>query len=110
MSGASWPAVPYSMINEDEEKDPDAPPSPPKFAFNGISTEPPKAMFRANRSSNSRPGSISNETLARQRALAEEQGLYPPLGPGTPRNEDSPIIPLSPDPFGRYPSMSEVPE
>lgn len=96
------------MVNGNEE-DEDAPPSPPKFAFNGISTEPPKSPYQKGRS---RSGTISDETLARQRALAEDQGLYPPLSTPsltTTRNADSPVIPLSPDPFGRYPSTPEVP-
>lgn len=41
----------------------------------------------------------------------EEESLYPPLQPS--RSAESPIIPLSPDPFGRYPSsffpIEEVP-
>ncbi|KAF9654382.1 hypothetical protein BDM02DRAFT_85351 [Thelephora ganbajun] len=50
---------------------------------------------------------ISEESLARKR----EETLYPPLQP--PRSLGSPVIPLSPDPFGRYPSsfvpFEEVP-
>lgn len=76
-------------------------PSPPRIAFNGVSTELPKSPFQ-NRMSQGE----SDETLARKREL-EEDGLYPPLvapslahGPGS----DSPVIPLSPDPFGRFPS------
>ncbi|KAI0783402.1 hypothetical protein C8Q75DRAFT_810986 [Abortiporus biennis] len=106
----SWPAVPYSALNrqslsdEDEDADEaDRPPSPPKFAFNGISTEPPKSPFQQRKK---RTELMSDESLARQRELEEERGLYPPsLFPQ--RGNDSPIIPLSPDPFGRYPSEFE---
>lgn len=56
---------------------------------------------------------MSAETERRKRELEEEQGYYAtqsdngrPLGmPPTP-----PVIPLSPDPFGRYPSTPEPPE
>ena len=109
-TGASWPAVPYSALNGNDKElsdDDDRLPSPPTFAFNGISTEPPKAFSRQRADSDL----ISNETLARQRALEEENGLYPPLVAPTMlnvrRHEDSPIIPLSPDPFGRFPSEAE---
>ena len=106
MTGTAWPAIPYSALNGNPT-DEDRPPSPPKFAFNGVSTEPPKSFRQSARSD-----AISDETLARQRALEEEQGLYPPLTVpnmlGGSRNADSPVIPLSPDPFGRYPSEAEA--
>lgn len=82
------------------------PSSPPKFAFNGISTDPPKSFQQ----SRARSGTLSDESMARKRALEEESGLYPPLvAPnlfGT-KSLESPIIPLSPDPFGRYPTPAE---
>lgn len=106
-SGAAWPAVPYSALNN-KDADDDRPPSPPKFAFNGVTTEPPKQFQRQS----TRSDAPSDETLARQRALAEEHGLYPPLTVpnmyGTTGSLDSPVIPLSPDPFGRYPSEAEA--
>ncbi|KAI0690737.1 hypothetical protein BC835DRAFT_1307755 [Cytidiella melzeri] len=106
---ASWPAVPYSSINGIELSDGESrPPSPPTFAFNGISTEPPKPFKRQKEN----PNVISNETLARQRALQEDNGLYPPLVPPSAlavnRHAESPVIPLSPDPFGRFPSEPEA--
>ena len=45
------------------------------------------------------PSLISEKPLPTPR---EEDNLYPPLQP--PRNLESPVIPLSPDPFGRHPS------
>ncbi|KAI0964359.1 hypothetical protein AcW1_001198 [Taiwanofungus camphoratus] len=110
--GASWPAIPFSALNGKEapaqpQADSESrPPSPPRIAFNGISTEPPKSPFARR----ARSGTISDETLARKREL-EEDALYPPLVPPTgllrERSHDSPIIPLSPDPFGRFPSEAE---
>lgn len=84
----------------------DAPASPPRIAFNGVSTEPPKGAGLPR----SRSGTISNESLARQR---EQDELYPPLMPPAmlkPKRDgsDSPIIPLSPDPFGRFPTEAEA--
>lgn len=102
----SWPAVPYSQLSS-SQRDSDAPPSPPTFAFNGISTEPPKS-FQPTRTSIS----VSDESLARKRALEEDSGLYPALTtsgvPYSRFSEESPVIPLSPDPFGRFPSQSET--
>ncbi|TFY54982.1 hypothetical protein EVJ58_g8533, partial [Rhodofomes roseus] len=115
--GATWPAVPYSAANTTgvfnavesaspaQGKGPS--PSPPRIAFNGVSTEPPKGTVLPR----SRSGTISNESLARQR---EEDELYPPLmppamlTPGLSAGGDSPVIPLSPDPFGRFPSEAEA--
>lgn len=106
----SWPAVPFSALNTDVSDDPDRPPSPPRFAFNGISTEPPKSFKSIPRPKAT--GVMSDESLARKRELEEEQALYPPLAAPNLylRNRsdmDSPIIPLSPDPFGRFPSQTE---
>ncbi|KAI0639918.1 hypothetical protein C8Q77DRAFT_1069770 [Trametes polyzona] len=114
--GASWPAVPYSALSamggagagsDSEHPKEDDIPSPPRIAFNGISTELPKSPFMKRTAEDV----ISDETLARQRELQEEQdALYPPLvAPSLLRNNtsDSPVIPLSPDPFGRFPSDLE---
>ena len=64
--------------------------------------QPPQPSPRRNGS----PPLISEESLARQK---ENEALY--LQP--PRSLESPVIPLSPDPFGRYPSsfipFEEVP-
>ncbi|KZT73212.1 hypothetical protein DAEQUDRAFT_762151 [Daedalea quercina L-15889] len=115
--GAQWPAVPYSAVSMAEASktmdtmssvDKGVSSSPPRIAFNGVSTEPPKGSALPR--SRAGTGTISNETLARQR---DEDELYPPLMPPamlTPGlgNADSPIIPLSPDPFGRFPSEAEA--
>ncbi|TBU62165.1 hypothetical protein BD310DRAFT_974717 [Dichomitus squalens] len=112
--GASWPAVPYSMLNNMNNSAPEIElpsdvPSPPRIAFNGISTELPKSPFQKRFTAHG--DAMSDESLARKREL-EEEGLYPPLvAPAllrTPGSE-SPVIPLSPDPFGRFPSDLDVP-
>lgn len=96
------------MLNNHDGEDEDRPPSPPTIAFNGVTTEAPKSFQKPQLNSDA----ISNETLARQRALDEERGLYPPLTVpnvyGNNRGIDSPVIPLSPDPFGRYPTEAEA--
>ncbi|OCH84038.1 hypothetical protein OBBRIDRAFT_840009 [Obba rivulosa] len=114
LQGASWPAVPYSALNKRDTPNltqsgaDDYPPSPPRIAFNGISTDLPKALLQPRMSSSA---VISDETLARKRALEEHDGLYPPLvAPASFQSGgqgESPIIPLSPDPFGRFPSIAE---
>ncbi|KZT08574.1 uncharacterized protein LAESUDRAFT_712679 [Laetiporus sulphureus 93-53] len=112
LAGALWPAVPYTALkmnghlpSESRSGSESRPPSPPRIAFNGITTEPPQGALPTR----SRSGTVSNETLARQ----HDDDLYPPLIPPSlltiHRNSlDSPIIPLSPDPFGRYPSEAEA--
>ncbi|KAH9920222.1 uncharacterized protein BXZ73DRAFT_104735 [Epithele typhae] len=104
--GASWPAIPYSTLNNMSSPDQQADglPSPPRIAFNGISTELPKSPFQQRFSTHN--SDESDETLARKRELAEQDALYPPLmAPSLLRpGSDSPVIPLSPDPFGRFPS------
>ncbi|KAH9949398.1 hypothetical protein B0H21DRAFT_820195 [Amylocystis lapponica] len=111
--GASWPAVPFSHVNGRNSvratlsAHGSAPSSPPRIAFNGVSTEPPKSPFAKRTQS----GTISDETLARIREQ-EEAALYPPLVAPTLFKDSSqsvsPIIPLSPDPFGRFPSEAEA--
>lgn len=102
----TWPAVPHSALTSDARGsllDAD-PASQPQWALNGVAIQPPRSFP-------SRKGSsplIPEEPLAKQR---EDEALYPSLQP--PRSLESPIIPLSPDPFGRYPSsfipFEEVP-
>ncbi|KAH9929750.1 uncharacterized protein B0H18DRAFT_1117299 [Fomitopsis serialis] len=94
--GAQWPAVPYSAVSTTDAssamrsaspaENRGASSSPPRIAFNGLSSEPPNGMVM----SRSRSGTISNESLARL------------------SGSDSPVIPLSPDPFGRFPSEAEA--
>lgn len=100
----AWPAVPFSSLNESPSSSrsrPDAPPSPPKLAVNGVTTSAPTSFVAKPRSSASE---MSVETQMRKRALEEEQGQgYLGYASST-IVDDSPIIPLSPDPFGRFSS------
>ncbi|KAG1757066.1 hypothetical protein EDB19DRAFT_1655633 [Suillus lakei] len=114
-SEKSWPAVSYSSISNKPSQSPSSQshrpinltPSPPRLAVNGVSTGAPKSFAPPSRSSS--PNALSTETKIRKRDL--EPSMYPPPLPpsfGTQSNTatDSPI-PLSPDPFGRYPSYLE---
>ena len=99
---AVWPAIPYSTLTSDPQSDADLT-NQSQWALNGVTLQQKLLP--------SRKGSsplISKESLTRQK---EEETLYPPLQP--PRSLESPVIPLSPDPFGRYPSsfipFEEVP-
>ncbi|THV06530.1 hypothetical protein K435DRAFT_834199 [Dendrothele bispora CBS 962.96] len=104
-----WPAVPYSQLNEEAmpgssnvsaSTGPSS--SPPRLAVNGVTTAAPKSFVVKSNSE------ISAETKQRKRALEEDLG-YPLLNSRQEPTE-SPIIPLSPDPFGRFPSASHTPE
>lgn len=119
-----WPAVPFSSINENalpatssprrprsENGGANLPPSPPQLALNGITTSAPKGFVSllSGRSSNG----VSAETGQRRKELQDEHALYPLMaGPESTYSHDSagsPVIPLSPDPFGRYPSTPDAP-
>ncbi|KAF5385269.1 hypothetical protein D9615_001154 [Tricholomella constricta] len=108
---AAWPATPFSAIKSTSPpRRHDAPPSPPRLAVNGITTSAPKSYIPNVRSSSSE---MSAETESRRRELEEEQGYpfrAPPPGDMNSANpSDSPVIPLSPDPFGRFASTPSIP-
>lgn len=104
---AAWPAVPFSSIRDSQglgnSSQIDGPPSPPKLALNGVTTSAPKSFVPA------LSNAVSAETERRKRELEEE---YPALAKSSsPMPEpaaESPVIPLSPDPFGRYPSSTSI--
>ncbi|RDB29335.1 hypothetical protein Hypma_015975 [Hypsizygus marmoreus] len=106
-SQAAWPATPFSALVDPILSSPprraDAPPSPPRLAVNGITTSAPKSYMPMQRSSDT---AMSAETQSRKRELEEEQG-YPALTPSIGKSSESPIIPLSPDPFSRYSSTPD---
>ncbi|KAG1886013.1 hypothetical protein F4604DRAFT_1615146 [Suillus subluteus] len=114
-SDKSWPAVSYSSIANKSSQSPSSQshrplnltPSPPRLAVNGVSTGAPKSFAPPSRSSS--PNALSTETKIRKRDL--EPSTYPsPLPPSFGRLSDTATdspIPLSPDPFGRYPSYLE---
>ncbi|KAF9531862.1 hypothetical protein CPB83DRAFT_785578 [Crepidotus variabilis] len=105
--GASWPAVPFSAIKGQMGQstvNPNAPPSPPRLAVNGITTSAPKSFIPA------RGASIgATESEKRRREQEEENALYPRRGASKDLSPADSVIPLSPDPFGRYPSSPEPP-
>ncbi|KAH0837953.1 hypothetical protein J3R83DRAFT_6188 [Lanmaoa asiatica] len=105
----AWPSVPYASmtktVNGSPPRPANLPPSPPRLTLNGVSTGAPKAFMPTSGPSSSVP----TESQVRRREL--EQALYPVTmpspSPQTNIASDSPI-PLSPDPFGRHPSVYEV--
>ncbi|KAG8219433.1 hypothetical protein J3R82DRAFT_358 [Butyriboletus roseoflavus] len=105
----AWPSIPYASVTKTVNGSPprpaNLPPSPPRLALNGVSTGAPKAFIPTSSSSSTAP----TESQVRRREL--EQAMYPLTIPSRPRQiniaSDSPI-PLSPDPFGRHPSIYEV--
>lgn len=107
VNGATWPAVPYSSVATSipaSLRRSDLPSLPPKLALNSVTTGAPKSFV-----SPSPTGDAPSETDVRWRELG--QTVYPTTVPApftrqTDLISDSPI-PLSPDPFGRYPSMYE---
>ncbi|KAJ7144861.1 hypothetical protein C8R43DRAFT_1013355 [Mycena crocata] len=113
---AAWPAVPFTSLSE--RSLPVGERSPPRLAVNGVSASMPK-RFRTSTASRSSTASSASETELRKRDLAEQQAAYPlpalsPPGAAYPAmtpslvpksSLNSPLIPLSPDPFGRHPSQ-----
>jgi len=86
-------------------EDPNAAPSPPRLAVNGVTTSAPKSY------SPSRTQSTGPSETEKRKKEQDESGLYPPASPSQQDSpSESPVIPLSPDPFGRYPSSPEPPQ
>ncbi|KAF9029990.1 hypothetical protein BDZ89DRAFT_1064958 [Hymenopellis radicata] len=102
---ASWPAVPFTSLNSPLDNPNSNTPSPPRLAVNGITTSAPKSF---NPTASANP---SAETNQRRKQLEEDEwagrGQYPHLTP-TVNGSDS-VIPLSPDPFGRFSSSTTPP-
>ncbi|TFY71825.1 hypothetical protein EVG20_g1186, partial [Dentipellis fragilis] len=117
-----WPAVPYSSLNNDDDDDylpsptADGFPAPPRLALNGVSNAIPVSPYARQRLSSA---SVQNgveaadESMARKRDFSGEDPSYPDIMPPSLRKQESsnsPIIPLSPDPFGRFPSEQPPPQ
>ncbi|KAF8079054.1 hypothetical protein FPV67DRAFT_93736 [Lyophyllum atratum] len=105
-SQAALPATSVvSLSNTSPPRRRDAPPSPPRLALNGVTTSAPRSYQSIPRSGSE----MSAETETRKRELEEERGYPAPgaINAGIPT--ESPIIPLSPDPFGRFSSTPAVP-
>jgi hypothetical protein len=90
-------------------RSPGLPPSPPQLAVNGFTTSAPKSYLSNVRSS---PTDISAETEIRKREIEEQEASYPvptsSVGRSARSQSQSPVIPLSPDPFGRFSSTIET--
>jgi hypothetical protein len=107
---AQWPAVPASALSNiptlahhpPRSSSRSAPhPAPPQFAVNGVTTAP-KQFMQPN----------SENELRRLEANGQGThyaGFVQPLQPPNPSFSISPIIPLSPDPFGRFSSSEPQP-
>ncbi|KIL01040.1 hypothetical protein PAXRUDRAFT_128455 [Paxillus rubicundulus Ve08.2h10] len=109
-SNKAWPAVPYSSMtgsanSSSPPRPANLPPSPPRLALNGVTTGAPKAFMPPPLQLTSVP----TETEIRRREVEQvyPTTLRPSLSRQTNITSDSPI-PLSPDPFGRYPSVYET--
>ncbi|KAG6874428.1 hypothetical protein C0995_015164 [Termitomyces sp. Mi166 len=103
---AAWPATPFASIkNVASPRRDDPPPSPPRLAVNGVTASAPKSLIPDS------SGKMSEESELRKRELEEEQGYHRrpiPLKSSIDANS-GPIIPLSPDPFGRFSSTPPPP-
>ncbi|KAK0465516.1 uncharacterized protein EV420DRAFT_963592 [Desarmillaria tabescens] len=104
-SGA-WPSVPFQSLNSAiTTQPPSNNPSPPRLAVNGVTTSAPQSFNPTSSSA----GAESSETTRRKQMEKEESGQllqeqYPRHTPQINGSFKDAIIPLSPDPFGRYPS------
>lgn len=121
---AAWPAVPFTAVADRDDIPLTSSPklknkritnSPPKLILNGRSSEStnssPKQTRKSSLSSVSTLASVgASESLLRQQRYEEETANYPGTQSLTIHRSDggfgSPTMPLSPDPFGRFPSTS----
>ncbi|KAJ6523617.1 hypothetical protein B0H19DRAFT_1276922 [Mycena capillaripes] len=116
---AAWPAVPYTSLPDRPIHSPPggagAQHLPPQLAVNGVSAAMPKRFRAGSHRSHTSTASASSESELRKRDLAIESAApagYPAMTPsiGPKSSLNSPLIPLSPDPFGRHPSSVAAPE
>jgi hypothetical protein len=106
---AAWPAVPYSsIVNTEVEAPPPSTPAPPQLALNGVTTAAPRAYKDPVPAQNH--NDARSESAMRKREMDEIEAYTRPRRPPTPSSANfsaassSPVIPLSPDPFGRFSS------
>jgi hypothetical protein len=110
-----WPAVPYSSISQelDEVEKPlglDDFPPPPKLALNGVSNDIPISPY--SKALSGMHHFESEESKARRREMDGHEPTYRESVRHSlrkPPSSNTPVIPLSPDPFGRFPSVSSPP-
>ncbi len=76
----------------------------PKLSLNGTPNPLPMSPYK-------KSFSELEESKARRRELDDHEPTYPEVfaSPQGPTSASSPIIPLSPDPFGRWPSFPSTP-
>lgn len=111
-----WPAVPYSSLSQEADEVEtsfglDDFPAPPKLALNGVSNDIPVSPY--SKALSGMQDFESEESKARRRELDDgHEPTYPQTVPPSLRKPISsgfPVIPLSPDPFGRFPSIPASP-
>ncbi|CAK5264749.1 unnamed protein product, partial [Mycena citricolor] len=97
----AWPAVPFNAL---PDRAPSQASTAPRLALNGVSTSMP-SRFRAN--SRAGPSPSPSESDMRKQEHAE---AYPAFTPAIEAKTslNSPLLPLSPDPFGRHPSSNDT--
>jgi hypothetical protein len=110
---AAWPTVPYSPprkqdIKADSSLTPDKFLAPPKLSPNGLVNSLP--VSPSVQSFLTSHGRVIDESNARRGEL-DGHVLFPEIGPALRKSaaSTSPTIPLSPDPFGRFPSSPSPP-
>ncbi|KAH9997781.1 hypothetical protein BJV74DRAFT_826445 [Russula compacta] len=110
---AVWPAVPHSSMRRSAKADSflglDDFPAPPKLSLNGIGNVIPVSPYKK---SGSIPQDTEVDESEARRELNGHEHTYLGLDSPSflkPASSDSPIIPLSPDPFGRFPSSTAPP-
>ncbi|KAH8997424.1 hypothetical protein EDB92DRAFT_1813859 [Lactarius akahatsu] len=110
-----WPAVPYSSLSQEADVVEtsfglDDFPAPPKLALNGVSNDIPVSPY--SKALSGMQDFESEESKARRRELDGHEPTYPQTVPPSlqkPISSGFPVIPLSPDPFGRFPSIPASP-
>ncbi|KAG7452165.1 uncharacterized protein BT62DRAFT_1071336 [Guyanagaster necrorhizus] len=102
----TWPSVPFQSLHSviiQPILSNNNNPSPPQLALNGVTTSAPQSFNPTSLST------ASSETIRRKQMEEEESEQlvpeqYPRYTPQINGSFKDAIIPLSPDPFGRYPS------
>jgi|SRR6266850_1087830 len=109
---AAWPTVPYSSRKQDVKADsslgPDKFLAPPKLSPNGLANSSPMSPYVQSFSTSQ--GRVIDESNARRGEL-DGHVLFPEIDSALRKSaaSTSPTIPLSPDPFGRFPSSPSPP-
>jgi hypothetical protein len=110
---AAWPTVPYSPprkqdVKADSSLRPDKFLAPPKLSPNGLANSSPMSPYVQSFSTSQ--GRVIDESNAR-RGEPDGHVLFPEIDPALRKSSasTSPTIPLSPDPFGRFPSSPSPP-